>query len=81
MGFTASETDPELLIGHFKSGTVYLLIYVDSVLLAADIQHVKDRLTKIFKVRDLGETKYLLGISLDRDRQAKTLKMGASPQS
>ena len=42
---------------------------------ATDIQHVKDRLTKVFDVRDLGEAKYFLGMSLDRDRQAKTLKM------
>ena len=79
MGFTASEADPGLFIGHFKSGTVYLLVYVDDILVAgksaADIQHVKDRLTKVFKVRDLGEAKYFLGMSLDRDRQAKTLKM------
>ena len=80
MDFTASGADPGLFIGHFKSGTVYLLVYVDDILVAgksaADIQHVKDRLTKVFKVRDLGEAKYFLGMSLDRDRQAKTLKMG-----
>ena len=79
MGFTASEADPGLFIGHFKHGTVYLLVYVDDILVAAksiaDIRHVKDRLTKVFKVRDLGEAKYFLGMSLDRDRQAKTLKM------
>ena len=79
MGFTASEADPGLFIGQFKHGTVYLLVYVDDILVAAksaaDIQHVKDRLTEVFKVRDLGEAKYFLGMSLERDRQAKTLKM------
>ena len=56
---------------------MYLLVYVDDILVAAknaaDIQHVKDRLRKVSKVRDLGEAKYFLGMSLDRDRQAKTL--------
>ena len=79
MGFTASEADPGLFIGHFKSSTVYLLVYVDDILvaakIAADIKHVEDKLTKVFKVRDLGEAKYFRGMSLDRDRQAKTLKM------
>ena len=39
----------------------------------ADINHVKARITAIFDVRDLGEAKYL-GMSLDRERQARTLK-------
>ena len=34
MGFTASEADPGLFIGHFKSGTVYLLVYLDDILVA-----------------------------------------------
>ena len=75
-GFTASEADPGLFIGHFKSGTVYLLVYVDDHDIsksAANIQHVKDRLTKVFNVRDPGEAKYFLGMSLDRDRQAKRM--------
>ncbi len=79
MGFTASEADPGLFTAQFKHGTVYVLVYVDDILVAgknmADIQSVKDMLTKAFKVRDLGEAKYFLGMSLDRDRQARTLKM------
>lgn len=43
---------------------------------SADIQHVKDRLTKVFKLRDL-RAKYSLGTSLDRDRQAKILRTTA----
>ena len=77
MGFTTLEADPGLFIGHFKSGTKYLLVYVDDILgaakSAANIQHVKDRLTKVFHDRDLGEAKYFLGMSLGRDRQARTL--------
>ena len=79
MGFTASEADPGLFIAHYKGGKVYVLVYVDDILVASksleDIQHVKHRLTEAFKVRDLGETKYFLGMSLDRNRQARTLKV------
>lgn len=68
---------------HIKSDTVFLLgkakAYVDDILVAAkssaDIQHVKDRLTEVVKVRDLGEVKYFLGMSVDKDRQANTLKL------
>ena len=47
---------------------MYLLVYVDDILVAAknaaDIQHVKDRLKKVFRVRDLGEAEYFVGMSL-----------------
>ena len=79
MSFTASAADPGLFTAELKHGTVYVLVYVDDILVAgshlSDIQHVKDRLANIFKVRDLGEAKYFLGMSLDRSRQARTLKM------
>ena len=79
MGFTASGADPGLFIAHYKDGKVYVLVYVDDILVAykslEDIQHVKHRLTEVFKIRDLGEAKYFLGMGLDRNRQAKTLKL------
>ena len=57
MGFTASEADPGLCIGHFKDGTVYILVYVDDLLMVAnstsEIQHVISRFKDAFKVRDL----------------------------
>ena len=78
MGFTASEADPSLFTAQLKSGTVYILVYVDDILVAAksqtDIQSIKDRLASAFKLTDLGEAKYFLGWSLTRDRQAGTLK-------
>jgi len=38
-----------------------------------EVNHVKARLTSIFDVRDLGEARNFLGMSLDR--QVRTLKM------
>ena len=79
MGFIASEADPGLFSAQYKAGTVYVLVYVDDILVVAknlaDVQSVKDKLGEAFKITDLGEAKYFLGISLDRDRQARTLKM------
>ena len=79
MGFIASEADPGLFSAQYKAGTVYILVYVDDILVVAknlaDVQSVKDKLGEAFKITDLGEAKYFLGISLDRDRQARTLKM------
>ena len=79
MGFTASEADPGLFTAKYKGSNIYILVYVDDILVAAkslaDIEHIKARLTTIFDVRNLGEAKYFLGMSLDRNRQAKTLKM------
>ena len=79
MGFTASAADPSLFTATFKGSKVFILVYVDDILVAAksitDIQHVKDKLADAFKVRDLGDAKYFLGMSLVRNRQARTLKM------
>jgi len=74
MGLTASGADAGLFTAQYKGNNIYILVYVDDILVAAknlaDINHVKARLTAIFDVRDLGEAKYFLGMSLDRDRQA-----------
>ena len=79
MGFTASEADPGLYTAHYKHTSIYLLVYVDDILIAAKTQeavdHVKARLTAAFDVRDLGPAKYFLGMSLDRDRHRQTLKI------
>lgn len=79
MGFTASEADPGFFIGHFKDGTVYILVYVDDLLVVANsnsgIQSVISRLKDAFKVRDLGPATYFLGMNIERDRQARSLKL------
>ena len=79
MGFTASDADPGLYIAHHKDGSIYILVYVDDILIAAkdmaSVNSIKKRLTTTFDVRDLGEAKYFLGISLDRNRAERTLKM------
>lgn len=79
MGFTASDADPGLYIAHNKDNNIYILVYVDDILVAAKdmaaVISIKERLTTTFDVRDLGEAKYFLGMSLDRNRAEQTLKM------
>ena len=78
MGFSACPADPALFI---KSGStpVYLLTYVDDLLLAAsdsgELRDVKERLMSAFEARDLGEATYFLGMDIIRDRGSRTIKL------
>lgn len=78
-GFTASKADPSLYTYHDKTGTVYLLSYVDDILIASSaittIEKVKAFIKRTFPARDLGEATYYLGINLSRDRLARCLKL------
>jgi hypothetical protein len=79
MGATATDADPGLYIIHRKDSTIYLLVWVDDILIAApdtaSIDWVKQRLNSAFDSRDLGEAKLFVGISIDRDRTAGTIKI------
>lgn len=81
MSFKPSDADAGLYImtAQFKGNNVYILVYMDDILIAAKdmaaVDNVKERLNSIFDVRDLGEAKYFLGMSLNRNRAEHTLKM------
>jgi hypothetical protein len=78
-GFSESDADPGLFIGIFKSCTVYILLYVDDALIAGSdleaVLAVKELLMQAFEARDLGEAKVFLGMTIDYDRDAGTLKL------
>ena len=78
MGFIASDAGPRLFTAQLKRVTVYILVYVDAILVAAHsiiaIQNTKDRLACFSKLTDLVEAKYFLRWSLGRDRKIATLK-------
>jgi hypothetical protein len=61
MGFVASEADPSLWVLHYKDRSVYVLVYVDDLLIAgkllSDVEQVKQLLMSAFDARDLGEAK------------------------
>jgi len=55
--------------------TIYLLIYVDDMLIAAkyklEIAKLKAKLKKEFDIKDLGAAKKILRIKIVRDRKSK----------
>ncbi|KAJ9534870.1 hypothetical protein QJQ45_029560, partial [Haematococcus lacustris] len=81
MGFKASEADPALFTMQLSTGMVYLLVYVDDCLLCtqqgdtAGLAHVKKQLSSAFKLKDLGEARWFLGMQLTRDRAEGTIKL------
>ncbi|KAJ9534332.1 hypothetical protein QJQ45_016032 [Haematococcus lacustris] len=81
MGFKASEADPALFTLQLSTGMVYLLVYVDDCLLCtqqgdtAGLAHVKKQLSSAFKLKDLGEARWFLGMQLTRDRAEGTIKL------
>jgi hypothetical protein len=79
LGFRASETDPALFVKGAGRQAIYVLVWVDDILVAGldreEIAAVKELLGAVFDVRDLGEATYFLGMEVTRDREAKTLKL------
>ena len=57
MGFKISKADAGLYIAAHEGSNIYLLVYVDDILIAAKdmaaIRYIKGRLTSTFDVRDL----------------------------
>ena len=79
LGFTASQADPTLYIAEVQGSTVWVLVYVDDIQIAGSnsdaIRWVKSQLMSTFDVRDLGPSRYFLGMQLIRDRAQRTLKV------
>ena len=79
IGFVESEADPGLFIYHGKEDTIYLLVYVDDILIAANslssIEWAKSKIMTVFEARDLGEAHMYLGMLIERDRASFSLKL------
>ncbi|KIK72657.1 hypothetical protein PAXRUDRAFT_21735 [Paxillus rubicundulus Ve08.2h10] len=63
-----------------KDGQVcFLVVYVDNLLLAASsrqfMNSMKANLSVAFKMHDLGEAKYILGIKINRDHKLRTISL------
>ncbi|GKV44046.1 hypothetical protein SLEP1_g51275 [Rubroshorea leprosula] len=58
---------------------IYLLLYVDDMLISAkrkeDIDKLKKKLNNEFEMKDLGPTKRILGMEIRRDRHGGTIKL------
>jgi transposase InsO family protein len=79
LGYKPSAADPGLYIYHGEDGTVWLLIYVDDILIAAHqlsaVSKAKQQLMAAFEARDLGEANTFLGVNILRDRGSRTIKL------
>ena len=76
-GFQASDADPCLFLKHIKTGLVFILVYVDDMLIAAptqeDVGAVKAQVLREFEARDMGEAGLFLGMSIVRHRSRRLL--------
>ncbi|KAJ9528781.1 hypothetical protein QJQ45_000035 [Haematococcus lacustris] len=81
IGFTASQADPALFTLQLPSGPVYLLVYVDDCLLCtqqgdtAGLAHVKQQLASVFNIKDMGDTRWFLGMQITRNRAEGTIML------
>ncbi|KAD6794805.1 hypothetical protein E3N88_05701 [Mikania micrantha] len=70
LGFTGSKTDPSLFILNNSGTLVYVLIYVDDIIVTGNntnaINDVIANLGTSFVVKDLGDLHYFLGIEVIR---------------
>jgi hypothetical protein len=77
LGFVQSDADPCLLTHPDKNLT--LLVYVDDILIASksieSINWFKSEFGKVFKIKDLGEVKKILGVQVTRDRKKRIVKL------
>ena len=72
--YKKSKYDHCVYLRRLQNGSyIYLLLYVDDMLIAAksqvEIDRLKAQLSKEFKMKDLGEAKKILGMEINRDRE------------
>lgn len=80
-GFRQCKADRCLYVLSNGGDNIYLLLYVDDFLIAGNnrmlIDSIKQRFTSEFKMRDLGELKYFLGIKITRMNNQMFLSQSA----
>ena len=71
--------DPCCYFKKYTDSYVFLLLYVDDMLIAEssmrEINNLKTRLSAAFDMKDLGPPKQILGMKISRDRSAGTLNL------
>ncbi|KAM2793311.1 hypothetical protein PS2_004857 [Malus domestica] len=72
--YSRSQYDHCVYFKNFQDGSfIYLLIYVDDLLIASknveEIEKLKKQMKNEFEMKDLGEAKKILGMEITRDRE------------
>ncbi|CAN1840048.1 Retrovirus-related Pol polyprotein from transposon RE1 [Linum perenne] len=76
-GFTGSKTDHSLFYYNTGGNTIFVLVYVDDIIITSSnpssaaslVQHLQDR----FSIKELGDLHYFLGIEVHRTQDGMTL--------
>ena len=73
IGFHASSADSNLFTLHHDTFVVYLLLYVDNIIVTGNslpfIDHLVSRLVTVFDLKDLGPLAYFLGLQIEYTSQ------------
>jgi len=76
-GFTRIKVDHYVYFKLIGDRVIYLVLYVDYMLLVENdkeiIQDLKTHLSSKFNMKDLGSTKYILGMEIKRDQTKRKL--------
>jgi transposase InsO family protein len=77
MGFRPTHSDSCVYVMRDDSSVMYLLVYVDDLLLvasdSAQLTSVKAQLSSRFEMKDMGEAQFILGVQITRDRARRRL--------
>jgi hypothetical protein len=77
LGFRASRSDTSLFIYQKRGVSIYMLIYVDDIIVTAssqeDVAALLRDLKKEFALKDLGDLHYFLGIEVKRSKEGIVL--------
>ena len=82
LGFFKNEEEPCVYKKISGSALVFLILYVDDILLIGNdipiLESVKTLLKNSFSMKDLGEAAYILGIRIYRDRSKRLIGLSQS---
>jgi transposase InsO family protein len=84
VGFTPAVADRGLFVRHGKSETVYILIYVDDLLIIGPndgTQQTVDFLLSTYDCHDMGNVGSYLGLQIIRDRARRSIFINQQPNA
>ncbi|CAM8885812.1 unnamed protein product [Rhodiola kirilowii] len=77
LGFTSSRADTSLFLFHQDSVSIFMLVYVDDIVIAGSSSSAVDRLVQslsdTFPIKDLGKLHYFLGLEVAYNSGGLTL--------
>ena len=79
LGFVSHDFDPCLFVNRDNNKLVFVLLYVDDILLASNdsnrLNSVRDLLSREFTVKDPSHPNLFLGIKVERNLKEQTIQL------